>query len=651
MNQRWKLSRTARVLSALVAAGSLLLASIPAAAQTEFLIRMRDGNQLLAKLETSELPWSEIRPDGSVVERSATLGSIRSIEFSRLSVRESAAEIHSLLEQLGSPDYHVRNRSEETLLKKGGQFVDLIEHAKTNANPEVRYRVGRLLTKLRAKGVKQVSAEYDELVVDGNSEPVRGDLADWSPTVHVFGRTLTLNRKNVLSIHRGATGSEGQAEGDRPAAALSLNEPGTEFYRPGDIHIDFDNGRRGESFLVSENIARSFIDRGVIFSGGADPATSVIAAGFRIPQGRSAKNSAATMTLGDRYKGTMRIDFCVPSLPEVPATVHRIGCYVAVVQDPGELVLRAYDRHGTLVGSAVAMGKTSFVGVVSPQPIAWATLSSNRDLPLPASEIDDDFAIDDLVCDPPQADPMRPCGQQVTVALLDGTRVSGAAAQFEGDTVRLLQTALGEEPLILHRGEVRSIAWGNHPAEPRSEQLWSMLRDGSLVPLAIPAAGELRTVAPPEAPLELTDVAALFGGARGLVLPGSIAVDRQRPVAMFLFGHVAPGPVQLAPERISWPADASTFVAPSGLESLPNPQYPHEFPPPQLPSLWWEAPPLPTANDAGALDLTDQQHIVFRRDGRYQLERCTPQEVVVTVGGSAWPIPWSRVQAIRFPPH
>ncbi len=638
----------AKRLGAMVGVGGILSLSLAALGQTEFAVVLRDGNQWIAKFDQTQLPWREIRPDGSVVERSAELASIEAVEFSQQSVSELAAEVRRLVEQLGSADYHLRNESEEQLLAQGGQFLDVIEHARQNPNPEMRYRVNRVLNRLKGKGVKQVSAEYDEIVWESASEPVRGDLGEWQPTIQVFGRPVALSRKSVLAIRKLHRDTPGDDSATPPVIGLSSNDPADQFYRPGDVHIDFDSGRRGESFLVSEDIGAAFAHRGVLFSAPGEAPGRVIAAGFRISQSRSAKNSAATMSMGERYKGTLRIDFCHPSLPQVPATVHRVGCYVAVAQDPGEIALRAFDRLGNLVGVSLANDKTSFLGVVSPEPIAWVTISSNRDLPIPPTEVDNDFAIDDLVFDLPRVDELRASGGRDTVTLRDGTRILGSALRLDGDSVGLGQTSLGDPELRWSWRDVRAIARGAYVPQPRVPELWGVCHDGSQVPLRVDGPDALQLLELPDSRLTRESLTAVFGGERELRWPSTGTVQPERAIVVLPFGYLGVRELRIEPDQVSWRAEASSYLPPSGLESLPEPEQATEYRLPIAPSIWFREPSSPQST-WGVVERVDRCRFWLGNEAEFQWIRPTAEALVIARKSAELTIPWPSIRAVRVP--
>jgi hypothetical protein len=321
---------------------------------------------------------------------------------------------------------------------------------------------------------------------------------------------------------------------------------------------------------------------------------------------------------------------------------------VAVVQDPGEIVLRAFDRQGNRLGNSLATDKTSFLGVVSPQPIAWVTISSNRDMPTAADEIDDDFAIDDLVFDPPRVDELRPCGEQTTVTMRDGSRVSGVSARIEAESIVLEQTALGEEPLVIGLGDVRGIAWGNRPWESRSSQLWGVFADGSQLPLVVSGLQEMHTADFADSRVERAMLAAIFGGDRGLAVPPSGWVRDNRSIVVHPFGYQAIAELQIAPEQITWSPEQAEYLPPTGLESHPPPEYAAEYPLATSPPVWFRE--IGAANPQwGIVELVDRRRLSVGPGAEFQIARFDAAELVLARGSAEWAIPWTRVKALRFP--
>ncbi len=620
--------------------------------QAEFEFYLRDGTVFRANLSDATIGWMTIASDKDAAPQDVPLSDVQRVDFATTSVGDLVIPVTQALLKLNSPDYHVRNQAEQDLQEKGADFVDLIQLAKSNTNPEVRYRVNRVLSKFHDKSKGQSVAEYDQMLLVGNPQPIRGDAADWSPTVDIFGRSIRLSRKTLRSICKcSAVESESApttaAKTDYRTATFS--KPDNEFFLPDDSVADFDTGRPGEILANSSDISHTYLFAGVVLSAVSDNPATVIKSTFPI-NGKSRGGCAGTIATKfqpEQYKWPLKIEFCEPGSERVPATVHRLGCYVGLVARPREIVLTAFDRNGDILAVSEAMQGQAFVGLESPFPIAYAIVHSNTDLKV--ENIDNTFAIDDLVFEPPQTDSERSIRGKATVYLNDGSRFIGDGVELSSDTVRLQHADSIGQDLEFPRKRVRSIATAQAMKTDRARGLWAALRDGSMLPVSVKSNDTVQYSGFDKTPFRRSDLAAIFGSDHPLRMPLASDVGHDKIVIVKPTESWLIEEFTLSDSRVSWTAEEAELREPITLtDSEHHADATSEYALADAPSIWLTDCPRVTASD-GRVETTDGRIFVLGGSAGFEMTAASPSNVTIQRGDQSLDIPFSDVTLIRFP--
>lgn len=158
--------------------------------------------------------------------------------------------------------------------------------------------------------------------------------------------------------------------------------------------IEFERSPSGEPLKPGQRVGRMFVPWGVILE--AEDEGSYVAIDPYQVRGRSWGQSCCNHR--PRWRGTMRIRFCVPGQPDQPAGVRRVGLWIAAVF-PGGTTLRALGLDGTVLKEIQTRTEGhDFLGLESNVPIARVEVVPGED---------PDYTIDDLFFDEPKPIPAK----------------------------------------------------------------------------------------------------------------------------------------------------------------------------------------------------------------------------------------------------
>jgi hypothetical protein len=624
---------------------------LSAQSSSEFYLTLRDGSLLRTSLQMPAVRWRRIGPNGNVTTDTLDFESVARVDLARSPASRQLIEIRQLLVELQSDNYHVRNQAEATLILRGGAFVDILTAASETDNAEVRYRIGRILKRLQAKDAKRIDAEYDRVQLM-SGEIVSGDLEFDTLSAEYRGRSYEWPRQAIDSISR----SGPPAAGEIPAGAATFTSPDAPFFARGDVHITFDAGRLNESFGKFEDIRNAFVFRGTLFTSdcGAVPA-SVVTAGFAIDKGRSKRNSAANMTRNEeksKYIGAIRIDFCEPGLADIPAAVHRVGCFIALVDHPRDFELVAYSAEGQIVATAEALEKSAFMGVESRIPIAAVRVQPNRNLNIDPEEQDKNFVIDDLTFDPPTAVIGVARTDQARLWTTDGSRLVCSSVSFDGRDFRATSASLpgdgaSETSLVLAPESVGAICFPASEPTERAPGLWGYFADGSQLPLSADGEG-LVSAAFAGWNIARNELAGVWGSRGELRYPLQSDLDGGKTVIVRPAERWLVDQVQIGGDGVRWDGASAELREVFTLENSSHaPDPTTSFALADAPSIWWQAPVAP--GETGWLLARDGRKFVFNGPTQFALDRLDESGAWLSRGEQKFQIPWDEIAAIEFP--
>ncbi len=615
-------------------------------AQDDFFITLRDGTLLRSKLNDSPLTFQRVGPKGSVSSDQLQFNAVQRIEFALTPSSRQLADIRRLLADLESPDYHVRNEAEAEITKDGRQFIEVITAAQETDNPEVRYRVIRILKQLKGKNAKRIDAEFDVVTLDGG-ETISGELLIEKIQVDFRGRSLAVPRESIATIAQAPNNTPGALTG--PTATQVFSKPGETFYQTRDVYIDFQFGRRNESFDSKEDIRNSFVHRGVRFSASdANAPILVVASTFKLNQTRSKQFTVGT---DKKYKGSIQIDFCEPGLANVPATVQRVGCYMGIVDHPRDFVMDAYSADNRIVATADALESNSFLGIESTIPIAYVRIHQNPNLIMNSAAQDDNYVIDDLTFDPPRAAPAAAMTEEATLRTVDGSRIICSGIEFDGqDFVARSLTPLetdGTNPILSFApNEVAAITFWLSSPPAQAEGLSGYFADGSFLPLTVDGE-KFSSRDFDQWTFDRSALAGVCGSHTILRYPLSEDLASKQSVVVRPAERWLVPEIQIDSDGASWDQSAAQLREAFKREEH-APDTTSQFALSDAPSIWWQSPSEPDAN-LGWLRTVDGRTFALNGSSQIQIEKLERDAVILSRATQQIRIPWSEIAALKFP--
>lgn len=631
------------------------IGTIPVHGQEDFLVTFRDGTIVRSPLKVPKLPWRRVDLQGKLVAEELHLDNVLKMELALTPASHQLLMIRKHLADLQSDNYHARNEAEAGLVKWGGQFIDVLTAARESPNAEVRYRVGRVLKRLQNKDAKRIDADFD-LVTLANGDVVAGDMELEFLYLEFQDQTYRTRREEIRLIERVAAAPETVNES---WVTGSFAAPAERFYQPRDVHINFDQGRLNETFAKFEPIPLAYVFRGaqLIADCGEEPAT-IVTAGFAVDQGRSRKNSAATMMDRNtkKYLGAIQIDFCQPGLEDVPAAVHRVGCYIALVDHPRDFVLNAYSAEHHLVASSEALEKTSFLGVESSIPIAYVRVQPNRNLKVDVSEQDDNFVIDDLTFDQPQP-VCRSVNGHCIATLRDQSRLICESIRFDPETSSWIAIPLGSlkshaNELIFPLGDLATLSLPASEEAPSDEAragaVWGYFRDGTQLPLDV-TSNPWTVSGHPEWTVSREDLSGIWGGIGPLRFPCDEDLATGKTVIVNPAERWLVADVQVEGGKVSWQSEGAELKEPIELKNSTHaPDTRSEFMAVEAPSIWWHKP-VDVQLAAGWVRLKDGRKYAIGGDSQIVLSAVEAEAIVLQRGPIEIRVLWNEIDALALP--
>ena len=437
----------------LVAPGMVSATPRVQVSETPFQVTMRDGTMIRVTCSDESVLWKTVSMTGDVVESQLGLDEIKSITFARESASEQVSAIRKLIDSLNDDDYRARNEAESKLVTTGLPFIDIIEQFRGHTEPEAKYRLARVLDRLKNESDETViptSLQFDTLeTTDGRI--MEGDIGDWSLPGRWNDMEVNADRKNCSGIAV-ATNEMNHATRDSAGEPVtSSNITSINHFldnqkpKPETTFVDFQTGNDKVAlhFGIKEPVGKFFTFAGCLLqcdSFGGD----VVISGYKFKKGISREISLCNLYVdpdsgkSTRYNGVLRIEFCVPGQPGMAAGVHAAGTGAEIVV-PKQTLVEAWNSAGHVIGLTYATDeKNSFLGAKSNETIIALTVGANRYLNL--EKINEDYAIDDLCFSKPIAvyDLNRVGGDGTSVIITrDGNRLMVDSIKFQSDEPRI----------------------------------------------------------------------------------------------------------------------------------------------------------------------------------------------------------------------
>ncbi len=430
----------------------------------EWQVEFRDGSRVALDLAEAELLLKPAGNDPVDAQRRVLLSEISEMRIAKYPPLERVKRIGEALRALHSDDFAAREHAVRNLRELGGGFRELLQQRLQAApDPEIRWRLRRVLGGLSSTG----GGNFDHVLVDGAA--LRGELAPWEIRCRYRGAELRLDRHTVRTIRAADQGRE-RGTGARPLIVRD-DRPG--LLPAGARRVGFDRDPQGRALEVGDDIGLRFTDWGVKLS--TSIRSSYVSVNKHEIAGAGGGLTAATHD--PLFEGTITLEFCRPGEPGIPAGVHFVGCWLAIVS-PAGTALVAYDAAGEEIARAeVERGPAEFLAIRSEVPIARAEI-------VPNVEIDSNFTLDDLVFDRPSPLDDAPHPKHFSLLLRDGARLNCRAFTTSPDGREFLATpdAGFATQIRIPYGDVASLLTPSRLARtgaPMGTSLWALFYDGS----------------------------------------------------------------------------------------------------------------------------------------------------------------------------
>lgn len=587
--------------------------------ETQKIIDFRDGTIIKVTMPDVDLPWRRIAEDGEVTQEPLKLSRVEQLKFVLTPATEQVAEVRRMVVQLGDADYHKREVAHKQLLLRGGKFRKILEQMLPRSKDyEVKWRLAKILEKL-PEGESLVGNDYDRLLIKGREDEVHGDVGRWSLEIAYRGATIVIDRSSVLAIRDAPLGLDLSAEPTVVHMDRIVRDDDAHF--PKDvIRVDFDKAPGGESLANGTDISEVYVPVGCLFE------TSIKESFVGIQPydvgGRSRGKCAATNK--PLYQGVITIRFCKPGNARLPAGVRYVGFWTSHVAPDGTS-LQAFDaRDRKIAEIKTTKHQRDFLALTTNVPIAHVKV-------VPDVEIDPDYAIDDLVFDPPR--PLSEAGDpdRYSVLLATGERLYSQRLKRTGDTVTLGKLTVGAEKVDLKSEEIAVLVPPRLPLpEVEDHRCFVRLDDGSV--LRAETTGGLKLSRFSQA-VQAERLVALWGATTHLEEPPADAW--QQDAALLVAEGSPPKPLQ------QWTL-GKTWIESKELDSDGVRTYANS------PSIWFHKPGKRPAG-SGLLRTRSGEEIVLDKTRRYHLKSWGDDGVVVAEGDQQWTIPLGDVSSLLMP--
>ena len=465
----------------------LMLATlVHSEAAAELTVHFRSGTSLTGEIGQQSVAWTSVAPNGAVSQFNYETSQIKSLSLAKTESSAQMIRVRQLLHRLNDPDYQVRESSEQQLKAIGGQFRSVVETFLNDPSFEVRYRVKRLMSDSSFKSSPTVKRETDRITLDDGTT-LEGEATDFSLSLDAYGKTIQLNRQNVLRISRAQTQPvpKNEIASDREPVAVELFHQYEGFNSPEQTEFRFDTQLDGKPFGLRTNLDEYFKDDGLLFKNAGNGFVGISSYDFKFDPlpvgGRSVGLYGARR--GNDLRGIMEITFCEPGNPLVSAGVYEFGTFIAKVSFRRDIILEAYGADGQLLATVEGTDqKCVFAGVKSNQLITKIRILSNPYLKKIERKIDDDFTIDTLRMSKPIVTDVQQSKGQQEVVLKNGDVLEWASMQVTKDAeLRMMVGSLSDQTIefLLPIGDMRRVSFGR---SIKASTAWqAMLDDGSRV--------------------------------------------------------------------------------------------------------------------------------------------------------------------------
>ena len=640
---------------------------------TELEVTLESGSVFHADLSLNAINWTEVQSDGQMSKRIIAAQDIRRLWLCETPASNQVAEIRELLSLLKSDLYREREFAERELSKPkiGGRFPKMLRQQTVGSDTETKYRIDRILNKISDTESSAVT-EFDELELE-SGRILRGDAGDFEFTCVVDGQRLSL-RRNQLQMLRTPNPNRVAEALQEPVpiqTEIVLKSEG-KFYLPEQTTVQLEQDPLGNDLERKTDISDTYIPLGLRLASAEPGYVGISGYGFKFPDTPTGDNSAAVFLKfksGDqfrykKFRGTLRVTFCLPNQPVIAAGVKEFGLHIANVNHERDFIMEAFNVAGQIIATVEVGGRDCpFLGVRSNELIAELRIRANPFLQKLKRKIDDDYAFDSICFSQPMELPAGSVligeagDQKANVRLSNGNVWAGNRIEIdENDSIEVIDDEL-ELQTVLASDLIESYTFANRNLKRRpSRRSWSVqLTDGSILNVAPGKRFRTQLISGQLIPID--QAVALWPSESVARLPHVSDWDAAKEIVVLPTGRILAGGVKFTEQGYSWQTLERRLqeLAPDANEVARE-----ENPMPEMervdyksvdldasPTLWLRQPR--TLNPrAGYVLLRDGQRLMFGQGSLFQLLARGPDTVKLQLGNRPVEINNDRIQSVKL---
>jgi hypothetical protein len=664
----------------------LLLAALsqPIIAPAETIqISLRSGSLIHVDVEQTSFPWTDVNDTGETIPRDIPFAEIRHILLTEFSVNQQVSRLKRMLAELRSDDYQARESAEDALSETefSAKFETMIRAELDAADLETKYRLQRVLAVIERASPTDFDPILDILVMrDGTV--LRGDAARLEEVVGRFrGQSIRIPMREISRFgfeKSPADNPVAPADSATAIAVQTFNAHHGQFYLDNQTWLGFENDPFGGALSLQRNLHTVFALNGVLLRTEVPGYIRSYGMKWHFCPIESGERCAIVYDTSDplaakRFRGVFVISFCVPGHPEIPAGVHEAGVFVERVSHSRDVIVEAYDAVGRMLGMVEATDRQCiFAGFKSNLPIASLRILRNPDLPDVGRDVDELFAVDNLVYE--RIQPIySSAGKSSTrvdapwVHLKSGDILAARRMSLDKNQI-LFDNPVGDDPerIAFPTSDLHAIQFNlvTREVPPATDgQRWMVaLDDGSI--LRTKSGDEFASEEFEGLSFSPDEIVGLWRADSAARFATNDQFNAGLPVAVFPSCAIVLQGFEFTGDGVRWDLAKSEKIVqkvnipPYVDEPKVEPEQPDSDLTPSVDRLlfsdaddWptiWLRPPRQIDSRKTRLTLKDGQQWVFGTDTGIKLESLGHREFVVSVDNKQYPIGLDRIASIEF---
>ncbi len=551
-------------------------------AQVPVTIVMKSGSTISGETTLDSLEFNSITKQSATQER-IQLGDVATIVLGRKTDASEIEEISRAIAKLDSTIYSEREESEQYLAKNNmlPMFRSLLESEKNHVSLEKRHRVSRILKQLDNTGGNSprnppprnsTSSNFDIVQTKAGNRLV-GKLED-APFPFIWQKNnLQIPFAEIQRIMIGTAVPPivptPENAGERTVTVSQTMTDNVAWNSVPVLNFNQDHG--GNALDQYMYVDDEFVDKGVRFFGVNDNRIVVSDLSVTSDSGPAPRSICVFDAAKSRrvFDGVIRVSFCVPGMPEIPAAVNQVGFVLAWIDHPKDLLLEAHDAFGNLIATVEAGGeRTQFFGLQSSIPIAAVQVIQNPHLGVLGREVDRTYALMNFRNSIPQ--PIAGFlnrSPHYQVRLKSGDLLCSPSWQWEGDSVKLTCPGLPEKAISFQEIAAITLPKSNWKSDVANGIGWMVRRrDGTV--LQVKPGEQIFATRMSEWQIPIADIEAFWSQQDILRLPRQSDFENpESKVIVFPTSRLVVPEVKFGAQELAWDRAAAKVLLP---EQMPN---------------------------------------------------------------------------------